>query len=382
MRVYLDYNATAPVRPEVRQAVEPLLFGALDEGHFGNASSVHWAGQAARRALEGARSRVAARLQRRPSEIVFTSGGSEADNLALRGVLLHPTVRKPRLVISAVEHPAVRAPALALREAGVEVIEVPVDADGRLDLDRLDAALAVPTTLVSVMAVNNETGVILPTSQIQERVHRAGARLHVDAVQAAGRIPLPTEADLITLSGHKLGGLPGAGVLAVREDFPLAGQQLGGPQERGHRAGTESVATAVALAEALGISDDRREAENERLAPLLRRLEETLLGLGGVRIVGAGALRVAPVTTAVFADVDGEAVLQGLDLEGIATSSGSACSSGSLEPSHVLLAMGISGSEAMSAVRFSLGWATTEADVDRTIQVLPMVVARARSASL
>ncbi len=382
MRVYLDYNATAPVRPEVRAVVEPLMFGAPETGRFGNASSVHWAGQVARRALEDARARVAERLDRHPSEVVFTSGGSEADNLALRGILLHPTVRRPRLVISAVEHPAVRAPAHALREAGVEVVEVGVDGDGRLDLDQLDAALETATTLVSVMAVNNETGVVLPIDEVAARSRKAGAWLHVDAVQAAGRRPLPTEADLITLSGHKLGGLPGAGVLAIRRDLPLAAQQLGGPQERGHRAGTESVAAAVSLAEALAVSDDRRGAEAERLGPLRDRLETGLRTIPGVRVLGRNADRVAPVTTAVFSDVDGEAILQGLDLEGIATSSGSACASGSLEPSHVLMAMGVSPAAALSAVRFSLGWASVPADIDRTLEVLPAVVARARDAAL
>ena len=378
-RVYLDYNATAPVRPEVRRAVEPVLFGDPAQGRFGNASSVHWAGQVARRLLEQARGRVAKRLSRKPAEIVFTSGGSEADNLALRGVLMHPRVRRPRLVISAVEHPAVRAPAEALRGAGVDVVKIPVDTEGRLDLDRLDAALTVPTTLVSIMAVNNETGVVLPVDEVIARARRSGATIHVDAVQAAGRIALPIDADLITLSGHKLGGLPGAGVLAVRDDIPLAAQQLGGPQERGHRAGTEAVATAIALAEVLDLADDARETENLRLQGLRDRLEAGVAALPGARIVGRAADRVAPVTTAVFTGVDGEAILQGLDLEGIATSSGSACSSGSLEPSHVLLAMGIPPTEALSAVRFSLGWASVPADVDHALAVLPTILERARA---
>lgn len=379
-RVYLDYNATAPVRPEVRRAVEPILFGETSAGAFGNASSVHWAGQSARRALERARARVGARLARRPADIIFTSGGSEADNLALRGVLLHPTVTRPRLVISAVEHPAVRAPAHALRDAGVEVVEIPVNDAGVLDLEALARALTVATSLVSVMAVNNETGVISPIEEVVRLGHAAGAWVHVDAVQGAGRRPLPVDADLVTLSGHKLGGLPGVGVLATRETVPLAAQQLGGPQERGHRAGTESVAAAVAFAEALSIADDRRAAENRRLQALRDRLEAGVAALPGARVVGAGAPRVAPVSTFVFKDVDGEAILQGLDLDGVATSSGSACSSGSLEPSHVLLAMGVSATEALSSVRFSLGWASSDRDIDRTLEVLPSIVARARAA--
>ncbi|MEO1337408.1 MAG: cysteine desulfurase family protein, partial [Myxococcota bacterium] len=377
-RVYLDYNATAPVRPEVRQAVEPILFGEVTEGRFGNASSVHWAGQAARRALESARARVANVLSRKPSEVIFTSGGSEADNLALRGVLLHAKVQRPRLLISAVEHPAVRGPALALQQSGVDVVEIPVDANGQLRLDALEAELQTPTTLVSVMAVNNETGVCLPIDEVIRLARAAGAQVHVDAVQAAGRCPLPSDADLITLSGHKLGGLPGAGVLAFRDDQPLAAQQLGGPQERGHRAGTESVASAVALATALDLAETHRPREVVRLRRLRDQLEAGLALLPDVRVVGAEAHRVTAVSTVLFEHVDGETVLQGLDLEGIATSSGSACSSGSLEPSHVLLAMGIDGHTAMAAVRFSLGWASEQADIERALAVLPNVVERAR----
>lgn len=377
-RVYLDYNATAPVRPEVREATWPLLFGEPETGAFGNASSVHWAGQAARKHLEAARLRIAQLVQRKPSEVLFPSGGTEADNLALFGTLLHPKAKAPRLVLSAVEHPAVMAAADRLRERGVDVQTVSVDPEGRLDLDGLDRALTTPTTLVAVMAVNNETGVILDVPAVVERAHRAGAQVLVDAVQAPGRIPIPA-ADLVVLSGHKIGGLKGAGCLLRSAVVPMRPEVVGGPQERGLRAGTEDVAAVVALDVALHAAEAQRARETERLGALQQRLESGLCGLPGVRIVGAGAPRVAGVTTAVFEDVGSEAVLQGLDLEGFAASSGSACSSGSLEPSHVLTAMGYDGPTALSAVRFSLGWASTEADVDALLDTLPTVVARARA---
>ena len=377
-RIYLDYNATSPVRPEVRAAVEPILFGDPGEGRFGNASSVHWAGQSARRQLESARAQVASRLGRSPSEIVFTSGGTEADNLALNGVLSR--AERPRLVLSAVEHPAVAACADRWRARGAEVVRVPVTPDGALDLDALDAALDPSPTLVSVMAVNNETGFVHDIAAVAERVHAAGARLHVDAVQAAGRLPLQPlaeQADLLVVSGHKLGGLPGAGVLALRADLPLTESMVGGPQERGRRAGTESVAAAVGLSAALERAEAERAEESARLGRLRDRLEGHLADLPGVRVL-RGAPRVAPVVTALFEAVDGEVLLQALDLEGVAVSSGSACSSGSLEPSPVLLALGIGAELARSAVRFSLGRGTTEAEIDAVTALLPPLLARAR----
>lgn len=379
-RIYLDYNATSPVRDEVRAAVEPLLFGAPSAGAFGNASSVHWAGQAARRRLEEARAAVAAELRRSPSEILFTSGGTEADNLALLGTLLGPGAGpSPRLVLSAVEHPAVDEAARVLARRGVEVERVPVTPAGALDLDALERALRRPATLVSVMAVNNETGVVHDLSAVLDRARQAGARVHVDAVQAAGRLPLEAfaEADLVVLSGHKLGGLPGAGVLAIRKDAPLAPQIVGGPQERGHRAGTESVAAAVGLAVALERAEAERAAEMARLGRLRDRLDDALRALPGARVLDR-APRVAPVTAAVFEGVDGEVLLQALDLEGVAVSSGSACSSGSLEPSHVLLAMGLPPALALSSVRFSLGRGTTEGEIEAVIDLLPRLLERAR----
>ena len=375
-RVYLDYNATAPVRPEVRARVEPLLFGPMGGGGFGNASSIHWAGQTARRELERARAQVAALFARKPSEVVFTSGGTEADHLALHGVLLHPSVATPRLVTTAVEHPAVLEAAASLERRGVAVTRVRVHPDGALDLAALDRALDPPPTLVSVMAVNNETGVVMDLAPVAARTRRAGAWLHVDAVQAPGRIALP-DADLVSLSGHKLGGLKGAGALITRASVPLLRQLPGGPQERGLRAGTEDVPAAVALAEALALAEAERAESTARLAGLTARLEAGLEGLGA-RIVGG--TRAPGTVTVVFSGLDSEALLQALDLAGIAASSGSACSSGSLTPSHVLMALGYPEAAARSAVRFSFGWASRPSDVDRVLEVLPALLAQVRGA--
>lgn len=378
-RIYLDYNATRPVRPEVRHAIEPILFASLEDGGFGNASSVHWAGQQARVHLEAARSRLAKQLLRRPSELVFTSGGTEADNLALDGVLGGSPGRK-RLIVSAVEHPAVMAAAMRWRDRGAEVELVSVQPDGALDLDALARALDPGADLVSLMAVNNETGFCFDLEAAAPMVKAAGARLHVDAVQAAGRLPLEAIArlaDLLVLSAHKLGGPPGVGLLAVRESIRFDPALVGGPQERGRRAGTESVAAAVGLATAVELAEAEHEAENARLAPLRSELENALDELPGARVL-RGAPRVAPVCCAVFEGVDGEVMLQALDLEGIAVSSGSACSSGSLEPSPVLLALGLDPALAQSAVRFSLGSATTEAEIQRVVALLPALLERAR----
>lgn len=375
-RIYLDYNATRPVRPVVRRMVEPILFGAPIDGAFGNASSVHWAGQEARRHLEGARIRIAARLARKPGEIVFTSGGTEADNLALTGLLQRAA--SPRLLLSSVEHPAVDAPAHAWARRGAEVLRIPARPSGALDFEGLEAALDPPPTLVSVMAVNNETGIIHDIPTLRLLTAKVGCALHVDAVQAAGRLPLANwDADLVTLSGHKLGGLPGVGVLAIREELGLAPALLGGPQERGHRAGTEAVAAAVSLAVALDAAEGERETEMPRQESLRDRLDLTLRSLPGCSLLDA-APRVASVTCALFDGVDGEALLQALDLEGVAASSGSACSSGSLEPSHVLRAMGCSPEHALSAVRFSLGSETTPEEIDAVGALLPPLLDRVR----
>jgi cysteine desulfurase len=374
MRVYADYNATAPVRPDIRREVEDLLFG---QDGFGNASSIHWAGQRARRHLEAARSEIARRFDRASSDVIFTSGGSEADNLALVGAMSHPAGGPRRCILSSVEHPALLAPAAALAQQGIEVMRCPVQPSGALDLDALERLLRTPTRLVAVMGVNNETGVVHDIEAVHDLARRAGARLLVDGVQSVGRTPLPS-ADLVVISGHKLGGLKGAGALIRAPDVPLRAAIQGGPQERGLRAGTEDVPAVVALAQAVGLAEDHRPEENRRLGALRNRLEAGLQSLGAT-VVGAEAPRIAGTTTLVFEGVEGDAFLQALDLEGVAASSGSACSSGSLEPSHVLTAMGYSPEAALSAVRFSFGWASTDADVDRILEVAPALLDRVRA---
>jgi cysteine desulfurase len=354
--------------------MEPLLFG--DE-QVGNASSIHWAGQTARRHLEQARLEIAGLTKRKPSEVIFTSGGTEADNLAILGASVGRSP-KPAVVISKVEHPAVLAAAERLRSGGARVKAIGVDAQGRLDLSALRSALTHGADLVSVMAVNNETGIVFPSDEIIELAHGHSSLVHVDAVQAAGRTSLPLEADLITISGHKLGGPKGIGALLVREGVALRPASLGGPQERGQRAGTEPVASAVGLATALRIALDRQVEETKRLGALRDKIDHALSGIDDVRILGRDQPRVASTTTALFGGLEGDALLIALDLAGVAASSGSACSSGSLEPSHVLLAMGVAAEHALGAVRFSIGWKTTETEIDRVIELLPGIVTQAR----
>jgi len=372
VRIYLDYNATAPLDPAVSAAMAPLA------GVFGNASSIHWAGREARRHLEAARTALATRTGRKPSEVIFTSGGSEANNLALRGTL-GPLPRRRRLITSAVEHPSVRVTAEALAKTGVEHREIPVDREGRLDLGALEEALAGPPAVVSVMAVNNETGVLSPIPEIHALTKAAGALLHVDAVQAVGRVPVAWQAELISISGHKLGAPKGAGALLRQSSIALEPLIHGGPQERGFRAGTEPVATFAGLAAAVERSIDRQAAEVARLRQLQVQLEAGLRELGA-EIVGAGAPRAANTTLFTLEGLEAESLLQALDLEGIAASSGSACSSGSVEPSPVLLAMGRSQGQARSAIRVSTGLGTVREDIDALLLVLPGLLARVRAA--
>ena len=353
MPVYLDYNATAPVRPEAAQAVAD----ALQE--VGNASSVHRFGRGARRRVEDAREAVAALIGCKPSTLVFTSGGTEANNMALRGS------RAERLLVSAGEHDSV------LRVPGAE--PVPLRPDGRIDLDALATALAADPrpALVSVMLANNETGTIQPVAEVVEVARRHGARVHCDAVQAPGKIAVDAAAlgvDLMTLSAHKLGGPQGAGALAILDDGPLAGLLTGGGQERGFRAGTENVAAIAGF----GAAAERARAELDRMREFGRwrdRLEAEARAFGpAVRVHGADAPRLPNTSCLGLAGVRAETQVMALDLDGVAVSSGSACSSGKVHPSHVLRAMGLGEDAAGSAVRVSLGWASAAGDVDRFLE--------------
>lgn len=376
-RIYLDHNATTPLDPSVLAAMMPYL-----SEHYGNASSYHEAGRVARQAIERARLQVASFLGATAAEVVFTGSGTEADNLALRGVAAAAGHRGRHLVIGATEHAAVLRTAAALTTGGWEVTWLPVDGQGQVDPAAVRRALRADTVLVSVMVANNETGVIQPVADIAAVAHAAGVLVHTDAIQAAGKMPLQVDAlgvDLLSLAGHKVYGPKGTGALYVRAGTPLQAGLTGGPQEAGRRAGTENVAGVVGLGAALAAAT---KGEPQRLEGLRQRLVNGVLaGLDGVQVHGAHAPRLANTASLSFAGVDGEAVLLHLDLAGIAAATGSACSSESAEPSHVLLAMGVPPRLARGTVRFSLGRDNTEADIDTTIAALTRGVPRLRALS-
>ncbi len=379
-RVYLDHNATTPLLPEVRQA----LSRALDEG-WGNPSSHHWAGRSAKIHLDAGREGVATSIGASVAEIVFTSGASEADNLAIRGVCSGAPGSRDTIVLTAIEHPAVTAAAAECASRGWRVVTVGVDRDGLLDLGALAAAIGPRTALVSAMAVNNETGAILPVEKIGVLARDAGARFHCDAVQALGKIPVDVvrwNADLLVLAAHKCGGPKGVGALYVRRGVQVAPLVLGGSQERERRAGTENVAGIVGMGLACSLAARRQTEYAARLAPLRDRLESQILALvPRATAHGARAPRVANTSYVSFEGTLGENLLLSLDLEGIAVSGGSACASGAMHPSKTLEAMGVDAGSAMGAVRFSLGASSTVSDVERVLAVLPSLVARERAAA-
>ncbi len=373
-RVYLDHNASSPLRAEARAARESCP-------QIGNASSIHWAGRALRNRLDEARERVAAALGCHAAEIVFTSGGSESNALALWGAFLgRPDSARRGIAASALEHPSVGGAALALRAAGAEPRTFPATALGIADPEL--AGLHRRDCLASLMLANNETGVLQPVAGLAEAAHAAGVLVHCDASQAAGRVPVrPRElgADLLSISGHKLGAGLGAGALYVREGVRLA--PLGpGHQEDGRRAGTEDVPSIVALAAALEAAVREQGEEGARQCALRERLERGLRAIPNALLVGEAAPRLPNTVSACFPGASGEGMLIALDLEGIAASSGAACASGTLEPSHVLLAMGLEPSMARSALRFSLGRESTVEDIDRLLALLPEIVRRSRDA--
>jgi cysteine desulfurase len=361
--VYLDANATTPLSREVMAQMMPALAEL-----FANPSSVHKPGQDARALVDAARERCAQALGCSPREIIFTSGGTEADALAVLGT------RPAKVVTTAVEHPAVLGACAAVRES----VRVPVFASGELDLDALRRALP-GASLCSVMAANNETGVVFPVARIAALCREHGVPLHVDAVQAAGKMPLDFPWDLLSLSGHKMSGPKGVGLLAARSK--VSAVQSGGHQEKGRRAGTENVAGIAGIGAALQLAVARQGEVEPRLRALRDRLEAAAGEIPGARIAGATIPRVCNTLNVAFEGCDGETLLAALDLEGIAVSTGSACSSGSLEPSPVLLAMGYPPALARGAIRFSLWSGNTEEEIERVCTVLPRVVARARTSS-
>ena len=370
--VYLDYNANAPVKPAVREAIaETLTTG-------GNPSSVHRYGRLARAAVDRARDRVATMVAAEPEQVVFTSGGTEANAMAVRSAVARGA---KRLLISATEHDSVMAAAF---DSGIDVAELPVDSEGVLNLAALEAALAEdgPAAVLLHLA-NNETGVIQPVAEAADRVHATGGWLHCDAVQGPGRVPVvlgALDADTLTLSAHKIGGPQGAGALVARDPSHLAAIQMGGGQERGLRAGTENVPgiCGFGVAAVLAGDDLARAAD---LAILRDGLESRLGRLAAelavpFRVFGAGAPRLANTSCFALAEIPSETQVIAMDLAGVAVSAGAACSSGKVRPSHVLRAMGSEEPESGSAIRVSLGWATLEEDVDRCIAACAEIVDR------
>jgi len=378
MTIYLDHAATTPLRREVLDAMLPFLTEV-----YGNPSSAHTVGRAARAALDDAHARVASRLGAEPREIVFTSGGTEANNLALKGGAWAGKGRGHRIVTSAVEHHAVGHTLRYLEKFGFEIVEVPVDRYGRVDPDQLEASLSDRTILVSIMLANNEVGTLQPIQEIAARVHsRRGILLHVDAVQAAPYTALDVrslDADLVSIAAHKFEGPKGVGALFVRHGTHILAQQHGGAQERHRRAGTEDVASAVGLATAYELTCDERAETVDRLKTQRERLGHAVLTVEGTELTGHPTDRLPGLLSLIGRGTDGSAVAVSLDLEGIAASVGSACSTGSTEVSHVLTAMGYPDDEARGALRLSLGRTTTDAEIDTVAEVLPRVLASMRT---
>jgi cysteine desulfurase len=378
--IYLDHAATTPLDPEVLAAMMPYL-----TEQFGNPSSIHRSGRAALDALDGARDSVARVLGAAPKEIIFTGGGSEADNLAVKGVALaqRRAGKGAHVITSSVEHHAVLHAVEWLEAFGFETTILPVDGNGLVQADDLRAALRPDTVLVSVMYANNEIGTVQPLTELGAICRAHGVPLHTDAVQAPGSLSLDVhalQADLMTIAAHKFYGPKGVGALYVRRGTPLMPLLSGGGQERRLRAGTENVAGVVGLAAALQTAEERRPWYVEHCAILRDKLVAGVLErVPGTTLNGHPTQRLPNNASIVFEDVEGESVLLLLDQHGIAASSGSACTSGSLEASHVLLALGLPHEQALGAVRFSVGRATTEADVDALLDVLPGVIEQLRA---
>ncbi len=382
MRVYFDYNATTPLAPEVTDVVVRVTRDV-----FGNASSVHHFGQQAKAVLDEARSAVGALINGDPSEIVFTGGGTEADNFAIRGVagvydVAGATTGRRHLIASAIEHEAVLNTVKALERRGWRTTLLPVGQTGIVSADRLRDALADDTAIVSVMHANNEIGTIQPIAELATLAHARGALMHTDAVQSVGKIPVDVRAlgvDLLSLSAHKFNGPKGAGALWIKRGTRLQSMLTGGKHERNRRAGTENVPAIAGLGTAAALAAGKLSAEGVRLAALRDRLEAGILAaVPGTAVNGDRSARVPNTSNISFDRVEAESLLIALDLEGIAVSTGSACSSGTLEPSHVLRAMGLPAHRTQNSLRFSLGLFSTEEEVDRVVDVLPRLVEKLR----
>ena len=378
-RIYLDHNATTPVSPSVADWMDRAL-----RELWGNASSVHHFGQQAKAAVDEARGHVATLLGANPSEVVFTAGGTESDNFAIRGAAeaLESAGRR-HLIASAIEHEAVLKTLSALARRGWRTTLLPVDTSGLVNPDRLREVITDDTALVSVMHANNEIGTLQPIAELAEIAKSRGALMHTDAVQTAGKVGIDVAAlgvDLLSISAHKFGGPKGIGALWLKKGTRLLPFMTGGRQERNRRAGTENVPAIVGFGAAADLARQKWRAEGTRLEEMRDRLEAGILQkISGAERNGAATPRVPNTTNISFERIESESLLIGLDLAGIAVSSGSACSSGTLEPSHVLKAMGLPHSRTLSSIRFSLGSGNTAAEIDQVIKVLPPLVEKLRS---
>lgn len=379
MRVYFDYNATTPLSPEVAEAV-----ARVSREVFGNASSVHFFGQQAKAVLDDARTAVSALLNGDPSEIVFTSGGTEADNAAIRGVAEAAEARGRRhLIASAIEHEAVLNTLRSLARRGWTTTLLPVDQTGIVAVSALEAAITDQTALVSVMSANNEIGTVQPIVDLARVAHAHGALMHTDAVQSVGKIPVDVRAldvDLLSLSAHKFNGPKGIGALWVKRGTRMLPILTGGKHERNRRAGTENVPAIAGLGVAARQAAGKLTTEAARVGAMRDRLETNVLSaVPGTDVNGAQTPRVPNTTNISFDRVEAESLLIALDLEGVAVSTGSACSSGTLEPSHVLKAMGLPVHRTQNSLRFSLGLYSADAEVDYVVGILPRLVEKLRN---
>ncbi|MGA9973631.1 MAG: cysteine desulfurase family protein [Candidatus Sulfotelmatobacter sp.] len=376
-RIYLDNNATTPVLPEVFEAMRPY-FG----DHFGNASSIHHHGQETRAAVEQARDSVASLLGCRAAEVVFTSGGTEGDNLAIAGL----TGAGDHIVTSSIEHHAVLHACKHLEDTGCEVTYLPVDGRGLVDPDDVRRALRPSTRLISIMMANNETGVLQPLEEIGKIAAESDVYFHTDAVQSAAKVPIDVErigCDALSISGHKMHAPQGVGALYVRKGTRLRPLFYGGRHERSRRAGTENVPGIVALGKAAELALQGFErGEDKKTSALRDRLQQGILAqVEEAGVNGNGAARVPNTTNIYFDHIDGEAMVIALDLKGLAVSTGAACSSGAIEPSHVLVAMGLRPDRARASIRFSLGKQNTAEDIDLALALVPETIARLRELS-
>lgn len=383
-KVYLDNNATTPLAPEVFEAMRPSL-----TEQFGNASSIHWFGQQAKAAIETAREQVAKLINARPNDVAFTSGGTESDNTSLFGIVEaaqpHGKYDGKHVIVSTIEHPAVLNAAQALEKRGVRVTYVRVGSDGIVDPADVKAAIRPETVLISIMHANNELGTIQPLEEIGRVAREHDIYFHTDAVQSVGKIPVDVEelgVDLLSLSVHKFHGPKGTGALYVRKGTNLRPLLYGGHHERDRRPGTENVAGAVGAGKAAEMAQLNLESEARRIASLRDRLEQTILATVPLANPNGDRTRRLPNTCNIrFDHVEGEGFVIAMDLKGIACSTGAACSSGSVEPSHVLSAIGLSRDQARSSIRFSLGRMSTSEEIDRVLEILPAVLEHLRAVS-